>query len=103
MTHQIGLSADKIYWHSLWYLEPPARSASRPDDNGEIYAARSRIGPYVTYWPSEEAVRKGENIVLPVHDRDSFRRAWRLARLWRINGIARHLFGYNKFTVGGSA
>jgi|TARA_R110001583_G_scaffold151740_2_gene303611 hypothetical protein len=91
-TITVGLSADKIYWHSRWYFETPARSASRPSDRCEIDVGRSRTGAYVSYWPSNEAARLGNNIVLPVRDRESFRRAWRYARLWRINGIARHVF-----------
>jgi hypothetical protein len=100
MTHQIGLSQKHVYTHSVWYLEPPARSASRPADNYEIDAGCSKDGPYVSYYPNASAMRSGDNVVLPVHDRESFRRAWRHARLWRINGVIRHVFNQPQFLAG---
>jgi hypothetical protein len=104
MIHQIGLNQKHVYTHSVWYLEPPARSASRAYDACEISVGSSEIaGPYVSYFPNNQAACIGDNVILLVHDRESFRVAWRHARLWRINGIARHLFGHPQFATGGSA
>lgn len=78
----------------------PSQSPSQPCADYSIIIRRGYNGleGYVAYYPSDEDAWQDNKIILDVWDRESFREAYRHARLWCVGGI-----GYRVLRAGGAA
>ena len=90
---RVGLSSAKVYAANVtWSIGPGIKTSAAIDGNIiDIRRFRSLLGPFVGYYASEEDIVEGNAAVLDIWDRESFREAYRHARIWRIGGIGRRV------------